>query len=323
MKRVINDAVKNEVSRTEAESSRFAGFVAELRRRGRAAKTIGSYRSDWIGFTDWFFDHEGATFSIESLTAEAVRDYRKHLEAQSMRPATINRKLVFIKRYATWASEIGLARHNNVASVRSVKPVAQGPRRPRGLSDLELKRFLREVENRAGIRDQAIIYALLETGLRVSELVELRMSQLIISGRRCMILIDDLRRSGTRTRRLNLTGNARRKLIQYTIDRGDRPGLVFLGERGPLTANAVQRIVRKYCAFAKVKVSPSTLRHTFATNFLANEGDIVALADLLGHESLETTRLYLAGGNGETAAPIQGQIARPRVIGGVGDDDQA
>ena len=96
---------------------------------------------------------------------------------------------------------------------------------------------------------------------------------------------------------------------------------MFLGERGPLTANAVQRIVRKYCAFAKVKVSPSTLRHTFATNFLANEGDIVALADLLGHESLETTRLYLAGGKAEDVTPIPGQAARPRIIAGLGDED--
>ena len=99
--------MKNEVSRSEAEAARFAGFVAELRRRGRAAKTIGSYRSDWIGFTDWFFGEEGVPFSVESLTGDAVAAYRTHLENQGMRPATINRKLVFIKRYATWASDIG------------------------------------------------------------------------------------------------------------------------------------------------------------------------------------------------------------------------
>ena len=135
-----------------------------------------------------------------------------------MRPATINRKLVFIKRYATWASEIGLARHNNVASVRSVKPVAQGPRRPRGLSDLELKRFLREVENRAGIRDQAIVYALLETGLRVSELMSLPrlacdsdMAALIVQGK------------GGRERLVPLSEPARQAVCAWTAMRDAQP----------------------------------------------------------------------------------------------------
>jgi integrase len=133
-------------------------------------------------------------------------------------------------------------------------------------------------------------------------------------------LVHDFRPHGTRIRRLNITGIAKRKLRQYIIYRGRATGLVFLGERGPLTANAIQRIVRKYCAFAKVKVSPSTLRHTFANAFLARDGDVVALADVLGHESLETTRLYLsaeseAAGFSAVSAHDVGTL-RPMVIAG-------
>ncbi len=100
-----------------------------------------------------------------------------------------------------------------------------------------------------------------------------------------------------------------------------------MGERGPLTANAIQRIIRKYCAFAKVKVSPSILRHTFANAFLADDGDVVALADVLGHESLETTRLYLSNGSNNAGPnPLDStnpdRPQRPTVlVGGIRTDE--
>ena len=277
----------------EDERARFSGFLSDLGRQGRAPKTLGSYRSDWLGFTEWYAERHSTPFGIELLTSSVVKDYRAYLEGKSLKPATINRKLVFLKRYATWALERGLLDNGVVHSVKRVKPVAQAPRQPRGLSELELKRFLREVEVRASVRDQAIVYTLLESGMRVSEIVKLHTSEVVDSGRKVTLIVDDIRPNGIRTRRIVLNGVAKRKLLQYMIDRGRRPGFVFQGERGPLTANAVQRIVRKYCAFAKVKVCPSILRHTFANTFLAKEGDVIALADLLGHESLETTRLYV------------------------------
>ena len=314
---VKNESGSESIDQT-IEQERFAGFVSELRSRGRAPKTIGSYRSDWIGLNDWYTESQGMPFSVLTVTPTELRAYVSHLKALGMRPATVNRKLVFVKRYVSWATALGLVDSDICESIRKLKPVPQGPRRPKGLSDLDLKRFLREVERRASPRDQAIVYTLLGTGLRVSELSELDMSQVINNGNRCTILVHDFRPHGTRVRRLNVTGLAKRKLRQYLIYRGRSTGLVFLGERGPLTANAIQRIVRKYCGFAKVKVSPSTLRHTFANSFLASEGDVVALADLLGHESLETTRLYLSTEMDKAShvGTDEGSISRPMVIAG-------
>lgn len=298
---------------TPAETARIEAFLGDLARRGRAKKTINSYRSDWSGVCEWYASARGESMDIVDVDAEVVLQFRGHLSAEGMRPATVNRKLVFVKRYMAWASARGDVGFEQVEAVRSVKPVAQGPRKPRGLSDIELRRFLKEVERRAGPRDQAIVYTLLETGLRVSELVAMDMEQLVVNGRRAMVHVEDERNAGLRSRRLALGPNARRALRRYLAMRGEHPGAVFIGERGPLTANAVQRIVRKYCAFAKVKASPGTLRHTFATSFLAEEGDLVALADLLGHESLETTRLYLQG-NRDAAPPAGSKPSRPRVL---------
>ncbi len=300
---------------THAEAERLGAFVDDLRKRGRAPKTVESYRSDWTGFADWYHQHEARPFDLQVLEGWLVCEWRDHLQGAGMRPSTINRKLVFLKRYASWAQgagDIGAAR---VADIRSVDAVAQAARRPKGLSDLELRRFLKEVERRGSRRDQAIVYGLLETGLRVSELVSLEMAQLVLSARKGHVVLEEHKHGSQRERRVQIGPVARRRLRAYLEERGSQDGPLFLGERGPLTANAVQRIVRKFCRFAKVKVSPGTLRHTFATAFLAqSDGDLVALADVLGHESLETTRLYLTGGDEGAPTPPDPTQERIRPI---------
>ena len=67
---------------------------------------------------------------------------------------------------------------------------------------------------------------------------------------------------------------------------------LFVGDRGRLTSNAVQRILRKYCAFARVDAAPHVLRHTFAAAYWARTHDLIGLAEILGHENVETTRVY-------------------------------
>ncbi len=303
------DPAPSHAACTPAEARHIAAFVAELERRGRAPKTIDSYRSDWSGFVEWHAsDGPGAPFEVATLRDETVAAYREHLRSSGLRPATINRKLVFLKRYAGWAQGRGLLRDRANESIREVAPVPQKPRRPKGLSDLELRRFLREVERRAPARDQAIVHTLLETGLRVSELVALERRDLHLGSRSAAVCPDGLRS-------LPLSGHGRRRVRAWLAERGDAPGPLFTGERGPLTANAVQRVVRKYCRFAKVQASPGTLRHTFAAAFLAaHDGDLVALADLLGHESLETTRLYLSVDEGDAAPAPQRGGERPRPV---------
>ncbi len=302
---------------TPEEAARLLAFVEDLRKRGRAPKTVESYRSDWSGFAEWFRQHEASPFDLRAVDGGLIEEWRDHLQAAGMRPSTINRKLVFLKRYASWAQSAGQIEAVQVADMRSVNAVAQAVRRPKGLSDLELRRFLKEVDRRGSRRDQAIVYTLLDTGLRVSELVSLRMSQLVLTSRKGWVLLDEERHGLVRERRVAVGAMGRRKLRAYLEERGTHEGPMLLGERGPLTANAVQRIVRKFCRFAKVKVSPGTLRHTFAATFLAeSDCDLIALADVLGHESLETTRLYLSGGDEGVPTPPEGGSVRPVAIPG-------
>lgn len=301
---------------TPPEEARFEAFVQDLLRRGRAPKTVESYRSDWAGLVDWYASTHEAPFDLmDALDGTLVTAFREHLRAEGMRPATINRKLVFAKRYASWAFGRGDLDDAAHGGVREVNAMPQKPRRPKGLSDIELHRLLREVERRACARDQAIVYTLLETGLRVSELVGLTLEDLCLGARDPCVVVAGEQRPGAPARRVGVGPEARKRLRAWLKLRGDGPGALFTGERGALTANAVQRLVRHYCRFAKVQASPGTLRHTFANSFLAaTDGDLVALADVLGHESLETTRLYLSAADDAPGPPEPDAGPRPRPV---------
>lgn len=273
-----------------AETARFEAFAEALRAQGRTDRTIASYRSDWQGLGRWLEARHDVPLDLTALTAARVKEYRAHLLAHAMRASTINRKLTFVRRYAAWAEQAGVLAPRFAGELQAVPHVSQPRRRPQGLSDLERQRLLRQVETHGCARDTAIVHTLLQTGVRVSELVSLCREDLQLTTRGGRVRVE-----AERTRReLSLDRAGRRALARYLEARGDAPGPLFLGERGPLTANAVQRIVRRHCADAGIDASPGTLRHTFANHFLrARRGDLVDLADLLGHECLDTTRLYV------------------------------
>jgi integrase len=277
-----------------AERMRFEEFVADLSALGRRPKTTDSYRSDWLGLAAWWKAQRGEPFDAASLDGGLARQYKAHVVDARMSPATINRKLVFIKRYGDWLRAEGVIDDAARRGLRSVRPVDQNPRRPQPLSDIEIRRFLRVIDSRAGRRDQAIVYLFLHTGLRVSELVALRREEVQLGARSGVIQVDYPASDRRKARRVPLGAEARRRLRAYLEERGDHAGHLFEGERGPLTANGVQRMMRKFCGFAEVRVSPQKLRHTFAAGYLhEHEDDLVGLAEVLGHETLDTTRLYL------------------------------
>lgn len=298
---------------SDSENELFAAFVADLLARGRADKTVESYRSDWLGLCDWWNSTQDRPFSVDVMGTETAAEFKRSLVERKMTPATINRKLVFLKRYTDFARSQGRLDDVTARAVRKVEAAPAAPRRPKGLSDIELRRFLKEVEARAATRDQAIIFTLLQTGLKVSELVELRREQIGLGAKSGLIRLDADARG--RVRRVDVGPTARRKLRAWFDERGDHDGPIWDGERGPLTANAVQRLIRKYCQFANVRVSPQVLRHTFAAGFLMeSQGDLVGLADALGHECLETTRLYMAAQETAPAPAVRG--LRPVALSG-------
>jgi len=177
-----------------------------------------------------------------------------------------------------------------------------GPRlRPPGLTAPEVQALLRAAgETRHGLakRNYALVTLLVETGLRVGEVCQLRRGDLEVHDRSGRVRVREGK--GRKAREVPLNSNARRGLRLYLADR-PKPqpeDPVFLSERGgkPLALRTVQATIAELGQRAHIRrlpVTPHLMRHTFALRYLKhNPGELLELATLLGHESLDTTALY-------------------------------
>jgi site-specific recombinase XerD len=284
----INGAV------TTAEAQRADQFWNWLKERGRRSRTISAYQTDWREFASWYQQTNDEPFDLTRLTALDLNDYRSWGLAQQLAPSTINRRLGFFKHYSSW----GLEEHFVEASVfRAIKDVAlvrQQKLAPTALPQAEVRRLLKEVELRADVRDQAILYTLLFTGLRVGELAHLRIEDVQLSDRKGTILVRGDHAKGGKQREVPVPREARQRLAAYLDQHPTGRGTLFLGQRGPLGEDAIGRIVGKYATWARLeRVTPHVLRHTFSYNYLEKTGnDLVGLANILGHDNVTTTQIY-------------------------------
>lgn len=325
---------KNNRFATEEEQGRFVDFSDWLGDRGRSKSTQRSYRSDWQDLSIWYRRAIGDRFDSARMDSDVIEGWRSHAEARGRSPSTVARRLAFARSYGAWLARSGVLTAERVAAVREAARSKRLDGGPRVLTDAELHRLLEHVDRRACYRDQAIFYVLIDTGLKVGELVALRVGDVDFSSGELHLQ--------RRRRTVSLPTRAARKLAWSLGERGllslpesgeivlpatgawppggrvepppvsAIPALaitppspmplgvsgvpmtwpLFVGERGGLTANAVQRVVRKHATFARVDASPQVLRHTFALAHWARTEDLVGLAEVLGHESVESARIY-------------------------------
>ncbi len=272
---------------------------------GKAELTIHGYLSDLDHFCRWFSQTNGEVLTPQNLTSIDIREYRQYLlNVRQAKPTTINRHLSAIRAYCSWAKSAGLASYNPIEGIKSV---AQQSHAPKWLDKKEQAAIIREVERRVqggktepakrqAMRDYAILIVLLNTGLRVSELVNLEISDISMSDRK-----GDLRvRSGkgTKERVIPLNDTARKALKTWLAGRPQSSSnKVFLTQRGPATVRAIQSLLEDIGKDARVdNLTPHVVRHSFAKNLINSGVTLEKVAMLLGHSSLDTTMIYTTPG---------------------------
>ncbi len=269
--------------------------------KNRSPATLRNYNFYLKRFATWTKNCD-----VSDIDGEKIRQYRLWLNRKTddktgelLKKKTQNYHLIALRAFLKY-----LAKRDIVSlPAEKVELGKQEDRQVEFLDGEELERFLRapfEVKNAdiIQIRDKAIIETLFSTGLRVSELANLRREQINLKQDEFTI-----RGKGSKLRVVFLTDTAKEWLKKYLEKRQDISPYLFVRhdkamqdnkKEANLTPRSIERLVQKYATIAGITktVTPHTLRHSFATDLLRNGADIRSVQAMLGHSSITTTQIY-------------------------------
>jgi integrase/recombinase XerC len=289
------------------EISGFLGYAGS--ERGLTAKTIEAYRHDLGKFSEFAEEEIGKSWKWEDVDQYTIKAYLQSLADRGNVAVSRGRKLATLKSFFKYLTSQGTVKTDPTATVKMPK-IQQ--KEPSYLTEQEYKRLLRTVQKNATRyfkqRDTAIITMFLGMGLRLSELVELDVGN---------INFDDgtikVTRKGNHERMLPANDEVIICLNRYLKSRGDTTTQqpLFLSKRNQrIDSGSVWHLVKKYLKQAQIekdRLSPHTLRHTFASTLLKQGENILVIKELLSHKNLRTTEKYLHL-NGEDLKTAVGKI---------------
>lgn len=275
----------------------LAQFERYLLASDLAPVTVSNYLTDLQAFGRWLRARSEGQSSLLGIKPVAIRDYCVYLqETQCLSPATVNRRLQALRKFAKFALATGLAETNPTASLKRLRE--ERASWGRMLSSDEVARLVEAVEDgRRSLvkRDLAIVLLMLHAGLKVGELVNLRVADFEPSEGGGAITV--CRHDGGRKRVVALSSEVSLALRAYLRVRLAPPTVehLFLSQTGtPVSARSVQRLIREHAAAAGLgEVSASTLRRTYAQAVWARTGDLSQVASALGHTRLRSTIRYI------------------------------
>jgi tyrosine recombinase XerC len=246
--------------------------------------TLLNYRLDLTDFINFL----GQT-SIESATYLSLRKFLANLKERSLKQRTVNRKLSCLRSFFRFLCREGYLKTNPLTSLSSPKSEKY---LPLFLTENEVVKLIEMPQGKdfRGLRDKAILETFYSTGMRISELVGLNISDIDFIGQ-----VVKVKGKGRKERLLPIGDRALSAIRVYLVKKKNNEPALFLNKnQRRITDRGVRDIVKKYIRIASLKtgVSAHTLRHSFATHLLNRGADLRSVQELLGHANISTTQIY-------------------------------
>lgn len=304
-----------------SSNSNQPDFCNWLRARDKSELTVSGYERDLRLFANWFRATNREEPEPQAITPLDVRQYKMYLVHDAkQKPASINRALAALRMWLSWAQDLGQIEMNPAKEIRGIKVTDYGPRWLSRRATYALLRQLQKAEQVAAARaagnaahpaliqakrDAAVVALLLHAGLRVGELVALLVDDIEIAERSGQVTVRYGK--GGRERIVPLNLDARRAVKAWLDVRNKDEERLFYGKQGkPLTARGVEHLVAKYGKRASLEdVTPHSLRHSFGKMLVDTGTPLDRVAKLMGHESLDTTKIYTMPNTDDLAQEVE------------------
>jgi len=253
-----------------------------------SVNTINSYQIDLLDFLEF---NKNKVLNVDKDT---VNRYMQYLYDKDVSRATISRRLSSLRSFYNYLYNNGVVDKNYFATIKNPRKENSLPRFVKEI-DIDKMFSIPDTRNPLGQRNLLIIRMLYATGVRVSELVNIRLSDIDINERTIRIL-----GKGSKER-IVVFGNNTKEILdlylnngRYKFSRGNNDYLFLNKDGDKLSDRYIRKVIDDIIVKASISmhISPHMLRHTFATSMLNNGADLVSVKDLLGHESLNTTSIY-------------------------------
>lgn len=269
---------------------RFLDYLKNERKYSNL--TINNYKRDIEYFFEFLNDRK--ITNIKDIKYQYIREYLVHLHNRQYSKKTISRYISSLRTFFKYLYNEGIINNNPMLLISNPK---LDKRLPTFLYTNDLEKLLScpNLDTIYGIRDSLILELLYSTGIRVSELVNIRIKDINFNDKQIKIL-----GKGNKERYV-LYGDVCSKKLDFYLNKSrneldvKKSEYLLLGKNGlKLTTRFIEILIKKYQEKAqiKVKVTPHTLRHTFATHLLEGGADLKTVQELMGHESLSSTQVY-------------------------------
>lgn len=256
--------------------------------KGLSQNTVQSYKNDITSFAKWV--EKSINISLLQVSKTNVDRYVAYLFKNGLKSSSVNRKISTIKSFFIFLLK---KKHISLSPIQDIDMVKQEKYLPVSMSEKEVEVLLKSpsLDSFIGRRDRAMIEMLYATGMRISELINLKITD-IDSNR----LVVKVMGKGSKERLIPYGEIASDFLNAYLEDRKEiKSNEIFLSNRGKkITRGAFWNRIKLYLKKENLKesISPHTLRHAFATHLLNRGADLRSVQILLGHSDLSTTQIY-------------------------------